>query len=82
MESAPTSAEIADAVGISRSYAAMILSDSSDPDKSRTPPRSLAIAIYRATHWLHPSIAGMTEVEMKVFERHDPWIPPKERQAA
>ncbi len=75
----PTAVEIADAVTISRSYAAMILNDSGDPNKSRTPPRSLAILIYRRLGYRHPSIAELTEDQMKVFEEVDPWTP---RQAA
>lgn len=76
----PKAKELADAVGISPPYASMILSD--DPAKNRIPPRSLAIAIFRATEWRHPSIEALTEQQMRVFEEVDPWIPPKEREAA
>jgi len=76
----PTPKQLVDATGISSSYASMILSD--DPEKRRIPPRSLAIAIFRGTGWKHPTIAPLTEDEMAVFERHDPWTPPKEREAA
>jgi hypothetical protein len=57
----------------------MILNDSDDTAKSRTPPRSLAILILRKTGWKHPSIADLTEGQMAVFEEVDPWSP---RQAA
>lgn len=79
MATPPSAQEISEAVGISRSYAAMILNESDDPNKSRTPPRSLAILIYRKMEWLHPSIADLTEDQMRVFEEVDPWTP---RQAA
>lgn len=68
------------ALGISQPYASMILSDSDDPAKRRTPARSLAILIFRKFDWKHPSIADLTEDQMKVFEEVDPWTPPKERQ--
>jgi hypothetical protein len=76
---APSPKELVDVSGISPSYASMILSESDDPAKSRTPQRSLAILIYRRTGWKHPSIADLTEQQMKVFEEVDPWTP---RQAA
>lgn len=56
----------------------MILSD--DPDKGRVPPKSLAILIFRKTGWPHPSIADLTEDQMRVLEEVSPWTPPKERQ--
>jgi hypothetical protein len=53
----------------------MILSESGDPVTSRVPPRSLAILIYRKTDWKHPSIAELSEDQMRVFEEVDPWTP-------
>lgn len=58
----------------------MILNDSDDPALRRVPPRSLAILIFRKTGWRHPSITELPEDQMQVFEQHDPWTPPKERQ--
>jgi hypothetical protein len=77
---APSPTKLSEEAGISLSYASMILSESNDPAKSRTPPRSLAILIFRKFDWRHPSIADLTEEDMKVFEKVDPWTPPKERQ--
>lgn len=74
----PTPKELSEAVSISSSYSSMILSDSDDPAKSRTPPRSLAILIYRKLGWKHPSIAELTEDQMRVFEEVDPWTPKRE----
>jgi hypothetical protein len=76
---APSQAELVK-LGISQPYASMILSDSDDPAKRRTPARSLAIRIFRETGWKHPSIETLTEEQMRVFEEVDPWTPPKERQ--
>lgn len=77
--SKPSQAELIDATNISQSYASMILSDEwPDPAKSRTPARSLAILIFRKFGWRHPSIADLTEEQMRVFEEVDPWTPRKE----
>lgn len=78
----PSPKDLAEATGISQSYASMILSDSDDQTKRRIPPRRLAIAIFRATGWKHPTIADLTEDQMRVFESVEPWIPPKQREAA
>jgi hypothetical protein len=48
----------------------------------RTPPRSLAIAAFRALGAKLPVIADLSEAEIAVFEKHEPWTPPKERAAA
>lgn len=76
---APSPKQLSEAVNISASYASMILSDSDDPAKSRTPPRPLAILIFRKTGWRHPSIADLGEEHMKLLEEIEPWTP---RQAA
>lgn len=73
----PSPQALVEAAGISISYANKILIDG---EHKRTPPRSLAILIFRLTGWPHPSIRGLTEDQMKVFEEVDPWTPPKERQ--
>lgn len=75
----PTPKELVDASGISPSYASMILSDG---EHKRVPPRSLAILLFRKTGWRHPSITGLTEEQMKVFEEVDPWTPRTQDEAA
>lgn len=78
----PSAKDLQEAIPtISPSYASMILNDSDDPSKSRTPARSLAILIYRKTNWRHPSIADLTEDQMKVFEQVDPWTPRQAKAA-
>lgn len=69
----PTPKELTEAAGISVSYANKILMDKGE--HSRTPPRSLAILIYRKTGWQHPCIVDLTEDQMRVFEEVDPWAP-------
>lgn len=76
----PKPSAIVEATGISQPYASMILND--DPVKGRTPPRSLAILIYRKVGWKHPTIADLTEDQMRVFEQVDPWTPRGAQEAA
>lgn len=78
----PSPKHLAEATGISSSYASMILSDSDDSAKRRTPPRSLAIAIFRSTGWKHSIIGDLTEEQIALLETVEPWTPPKERAAA
>jgi hypothetical protein len=73
----PTQTELIEATGISQPYASMILMDQGE--HRRVPARSLAILIFRKTGWKHPSIADLTEEQMRVFEEVDPWSP---KQAA
>jgi hypothetical protein len=75
----PTPKELTEAVDISMSYANKIVM--TEGEHKRTPPRSLAILIYRKTGWRHDSIADLTEAQMTVFEQVDPWTP-KEAKAA
>lgn len=77
----PTIAALRDAVSISQSYASMILSDSDDPEKFRTPPRALAILIFRKLGWKHPSIADLTDEQMQVIEQIEQWTPRKAQAA-
>ena len=78
----PTPKELCDATGISQSYASMILNDSGDADKSRTPPQSLAVRIFRATNWKHPCIAHLTGEQIDVLESAlPPWVPVQDRAA-
>ena len=74
MNTPPGTQELADAAGISKSYASEILSG-----KRPTLGRPLAIHIYRTTGWKHPSVEDLTEDQMRVFEQVDPWTP---REAA
>lgn len=67
MSDKPTISDIRGATGISNSYASMILSG------QRVPPKSLAIAILRATGWRHDTIAELSDDEIAVLERVDPW---------
>ena len=68
----PATMELSRLAGISKSYASEILND--DPNRSRPPSRALAIHIFRTTGWKHPSIAELTEQQMKVLEQVDPWV--------
>ncbi len=70
----PTTSELALKAGISKSYASDILNG-----KRETLGRPIAIHIYRATGWTHPSIADLTEEQMAMLEQIDPWQP---REAA
>ena len=74
---APPAKELAEAVNISLSYASMILNNSDDPTRSRTPPKALAVLIFRKTQWRHRSIADMTEDRMEAAEELYPWSPRK-----
>lgn len=57
------------AVGISQTYASMILSG------KRRPCRPLAIVIFRKTGWKHESIERLTERQMRILEEIEPWEP-------
>lgn len=66
MKTKPSQTELR-AVGISQTYASLIL------NKKKDPSRPLAIHIYRKTGWRHDSIADLTEDQMKVLEEIEPW---------
>ncbi len=70
----PTVTDLATKAGISKPYACEILG-------TRIPQRPLAIHIFRATGWRHPSIADLTADQMAVFEAVEPWVPVQERAA-
>lgn len=55
--------------GISSSYSSMILSG------QRKPSRSLAIHIFRKTGWKHAIIAELTDEEIDLLEKIEPWAP-------
>jgi transcriptional regulator with XRE-family HTH domain len=58
----PTIRQLMDAVGISKSYASIILSGKQDPS------RPLAIHIYRQTGWKADLIANLSDAEIDTLE--------------
>lgn len=66
--------ELSKASGISVPYASQILN-------GRNPPRSLAIHILRTAGWRHSVLDGLSDAEIEVFEKHEPWIAPADRAA-
>lgn len=48
----------------------------------RPPPRSLAILLYRKLGWRHALIDGLSEEEIVVLEKVEPWTPPAQRAEA
>ena len=62
----PRTTQLAEAAGISKSYASEILSG------VRKPARSLAIHIFRRTGWKHDSIRKLTEDQISVLESIEP----------
>ncbi|WP_310533175.1 hypothetical protein [Novosphingobium sp.] len=73
MEHPIKASEVASKANISPSYASMILGG------SRTPPRPLAIHIFRTTGWRHEIIADLTDAQIEVFESVEPWVPVADR---
>jgi transcriptional regulator with XRE-family HTH domain len=63
--------ELAEAAGISKSYASEILSG------ARAPARSLAIHIFRETGWRHTLLDGLSDEQIDVLWQVDPWTPSK-----
>lgn len=59
--------ELAEAAGISKSYASEILSG------ARTPSRPLAIHILRTTGWRHSMLEGLSDEQIAVLETIEPW---------
>lgn len=72
----PTTQELSDAAGISKSYASEILNG-----KRESLGRPLAIHIYRKTGWKHPNIEALTEQQIALFEEVEPWAPPAAKAA-
>ena len=62
MTDAPSIPTLRDSVGISQSYASMILAG------TRIPPEDLAIRIYRQTGWKASCIANLTPSEIDMLE--------------
>lgn len=59
--------ELASAVGISKGYASDILND------KQPPSRPLAIHIFRKTGWRHPCLADLTDEQIDLLEKIEPW---------
>lgn len=72
MKPPPGTQELANAAGISKSYASEILNGKRDPS------RPLAIHIYRMTDWRHGSIADLTDEQLTMLEQIEPWSSPRE----
>lgn len=66
-----TPTALAEAAGISLSYASQIISG------KRQPARSLAIHIFRKTGWRHSLLDGLSNDQLDVLEAVDPWTPAK-----
>jgi transcriptional regulator with XRE-family HTH domain len=69
MATPPGTQELADAAGISKSYASEILAG-----KRPTLGRPLAIHIFRKTGWKHPSIESLTDEQIATLEEIEPWV--------
>jgi len=69
MTNTPTAKTLTDDVGISPSYASMILNG------VRPPSRPLAIHIFPKTGWRHELIADLSDEQMAVLETVEPWQP-------
>lgn len=76
MVTPPRTKELADAAGISKSYASEILSG------SRAPSRPLAIHIYRKTGWRHSLLDELSDEQLRVLESVEPWKSPTQEEAA
>jgi transcriptional regulator with XRE-family HTH domain len=65
----PRVKDVASVVGISTTYASDILSG------KQRPSRAVAIRILRCTGWRHDCLAGLSDTEIDVLERVQPWAP-------
>lgn len=59
--------QIAEASGLSQSYASMIAND------QRRPPLGLAIHLYRTIGWRHERLRDLTDAELDIVARVAPW---------
>lgn len=75
MDKPPTTGQLADSAGISKSYASEIVNG------LRRPSRPLAIHILRRTGWRHPSITALNDEQIATLEKIEPWTP-REQVAA
>lgn len=62
MDSKPRVKTLVDKLGISKGHASNVLNGVDDPS------RHLAIRIFRATGWKHPTIAMLTTRQIKTLE--------------
>lgn len=69
MTNIPLAKTLTEKVGISPSYASMILTG------ARQPSRPLAIHILRQTGWRHPLIADLTDEQIDTLESVERWQP-------
>ena len=76
MVEAPNYVELADAVGISRSYAHEIVNG------QKRPSRPLAVHIFRRIGWRHSMLAALTEEQIATLEAIEPWTPSGAQVAA
>jgi len=65
----PSQRELSARVGISQSYASMILNGKRDPS------RPLAIHIFRRTGWKHDVIADLTDEQIDLLETIEQYQP-------
>lgn len=64
----PTQSEL-QALGISQAYASLILNGHRDPS------RALAVHIFRNTNWRHGILDGLSDAELALLEKIEPWQP-------
>jgi hypothetical protein len=82
MIEAPTTATLAEAADISKSYASEILTRVREGgEKGRKPSRPLAIHILRTTGWRHPILADLSDEQIDTLEAIEPWVAPADRPA-
>lgn len=74
MDTLPRTKDLANAAGISKSYASEIRN-------GRIPQRALAIHIYRKTGWRHACLSELSDDQIAMFEQFEPWLPTAERAA-
>ncbi len=67
MSTAPSYNDLAQAAGISRSYACEIIRN------TRNPSRALAIHILRTTGWRHDVLSGLSDEQIDMLESIEPW---------
>ena len=65
----PTTRELVEATGISRTYAHDVLAG------NQAPSIPLAAAIWRVSGWKHPLVAEMSDAALDELERANPWSP-------
>lgn len=73
MQKAPRPSDLVSKAGISMSYASEIIGG------ARTPSRPLAIHIFQTTGWRHKVLYGLSEEEIGLLARIEPYQP---REAA